>query len=420
MQTDKHDLTEAAMLGGVIWGQHHLSVARQYVDADMFRRDAHRDVWEALCRLSDQDVDTGPLELIDELGRAGKLDHIGGAVAVHDLVSDAQPANVEHHAQRVVADHRARLLWRASRDAQTRLAAGDDVDEVLTDLTVAPGRPSGAGSFRPPSLLDRMRRRWEVQEDKWTTGWPHVDEVWRPAAETLAVITGIPGAGKSTWIDQVALWQVEAGRKVAIWSPEQAPAEVHMERLMWSWTGRHPRDMSAVEVDDLAGKWDGLLTFLDPDDNGFESIMARAAALQPDVLLVDPWNKIAHRYGDRRQDLYLQDRLARLTRFARSSGASVWVVAHPTKMNRRNGSMNHEVPTAYDISGGAEWFNQADVVVTLTRDASGESAPPSEVSVVVQKVRREEWGRVGSKRLFFDKAKRGYAANPSITEGTPV
>ena len=413
-------MSEELLLGAVLYRPDLLPVARRTVTADMFDRDAHRTVWTTCCTMADEGIAANVVEVLSRLARDGKLDQIGGPGPLHELVSATQPSHIEHYAQRVVEDHRGRLLWRACDDAQRRLTANDAVDQVLAELSQSPGHARGKGTFKPSDLLAALRLRMAGGADTWSTGWPTLDEVWRPAPGTLTIVTGTPGAGKSTLLDAVLLRQVVQGRKVAVWSPEQAPAEHHLGRLVWSWGGRPPESLPDGELDGVVAGWDGVLSILDPDDATLDSVLARAAALRPDVLVIDPWNNLSHTYGDR-QDLYIQQALGRLVRFARSSGCAVWVVAHPTKMHVQPGTQSVFVPpTLYDISGGAEWANKADVVVCVWRDIAGERDRASQVRIIVQKVRREEWGHPGMRRLEFSPASRGYSESRFTQQPVPV
>jgi len=115
-----------------------------------------------------------------------------------------------------------------------------------------------------------------------------------------------------------------------------------------------------------------------------------------------------------RQDLYIQDLLRKVKRFARDTNMAVVIVAHPRSVPLMAGSESvFRVPTAGDISGGQEWWNHADLIATVWRNQSGERpdiyGDPNQVELVVQKVR--DVGRVGRQgrvRFYFDENKRRY------------
>jgi twinkle protein len=79
--------------------------------------------------------------------------------------------------------------------------------------------------------------------------------------------------------------------------------------------------------------------------------------------------------------------------FAAEYEVATFIVAHPNKPLKIPGG-DVPVPTAYDISGSAHWFNVADTIVTVWRNPE-EAATPTQIHV--QKVRFGEVGESGTK-----------------------
>ena len=133
------------------------------------------------------------------------------------------------------------------------------------------------------------------------------------------------------------------------------------------------------------------------------------------VLVVDPYNNLEPDSGEsyQRQDLYIQALLRRLRRFARSANVAVVLVAHPKKMEKVVGTEAvYKVPHAGDISGGQEFWNHSDAVLSVWRNQSGEEPQhfgfPDTVTVTVSKVRFSKWGRTGKTDLLFSDHSRRY------------
>ena len=93
---------------------------------------------------------------------------------------------------------------------------------------------------------------------------------------------------------------------------------------------------------------------------------------------------------------------------------AVVIVAHPKSVPMVHGTESvYRVPTAGDISGGQEWWNHADLIVTVWRNQSGEQpevfGDQNTVRVIVQKVRDAgRVGNMGETRFAFDQQKRNY------------
>jgi twinkle protein len=118
-------------------------------------------------------------------------------------------------------------------------------------------------------------------------------------------------------------------------------------------------------------------------------------------LIIDPWNELDHSWasGDS-ETRYISSMLTKIRRFARNHGLHVWVVAHPTKLQKKaNGE--YPVPTPYDISGSSHWRNKADNAIAVHRPNMTDWKDPK-VEVHIQKIRFKEIGKVGNAVLKYD------------------
>jgi replicative DNA helicase len=140
-----HNLeAEEAVLGAVLTaGRLLVEVAAVLEEAD-FYRPAHRAIWRAMLRLTDQGQPTDPVTVLGELHDSGDLADVGGGPFLHTLV-EAVPtvANAAHYAQLVAETARHRRVI----DLGVRLAHSDADPAVLAHLageladtrTAAPG-----------------------------------------------------------------------------------------------------------------------------------------------------------------------------------------------------------------------------------------------------------------------------------------
>ena len=97
-----------------------------------------------------------------------------------------------------------------------------------------------------------------------------------------------------------------------------------------------------------------------------------------------------------------------LRAFARAHGVHLWIVAHPTKLQKEpDGS--YPVPTPYDVAGSAHWRNKADNCIAVWRNTA---ANTSAVEVHVQKVRKKSVGQVGMATLRYDRITGQYHDQP--------
>ena len=169
----------------------------------------------------------------------------------------------------------------------------------------------------------------------YSTGWASVDENMRIREGELTVTTGIPGMGKSEFIDAIAVNMAKQyGWRFAMCSFENPPAE-HLSKLAEKylglpfWDGPRQR-MTEAELD-RALLWTGdhfALIRFDDEAPTIEAILekARAAVMRHGVrgLVIDPYNEIEHhRPGNMSETEYVSQLLGKVKRFATGPGARI-------------------------------------------------------------------------------------------------
>lgn len=234
---------------------------------------------------------------------------------------------------------------------------------------------------------------------------------WTVKEGQLTVITGIPGSGKSEWLDAVLVNLARrAGWRFAVYSPENHPVERHIAKLIEKWSGKPFRRwvpgvdrITEGEVMATLPLINARFSFLAPESPTLDALLelARAQVYRLGVkgLVLDPWNELEHqRSGGMSETEYISQSLSKLRNFARHHGVHVFIVAHPAKLTKENGE--YPIPTPYDISGSAHWYNKADNCLTVSRNKANEAAP---IEVHVQKVRFREVGELGVCKLYYDR-----------------
>lgn len=206
-----------------------------------------------------------------------------------------------------------------------------------------------------------------------TRGMALHGESYRMRLGDIAVVTGVPSYGKTTWLTDMVCRVVDHyGVKVGWASFEQVPQRDHKRNLTAWWSGK---DLDILKPEETADEWiERQHVFIVPDENedatldwlldAFEGAVVRHGCK---ILIADPWNEIEHRRSNGESETeYIGWALRTLKRFAKKFQVHLIIVAHPAKLQKINGK--YGMPSLYDIAGSANFYNKCDVGVIVHRE----------------------------------------------------
>ncbi len=278
-----------------------------------------------------------------------------------------------------------------------------------------------SGVYDADQIRDRVVTLYEQGYERGVlTGWPSLDELYTVRPGEMSIVTGIPGSGKSNHLDNMLVNIAKhSGWRFGLFSPENQPLERHAAGLVEKYTREPFNDGPTRRLDrhglEAAMDWmrDHFFWVLPDEDDDFSltALLDRARALVRrhgiNGFVLDPWNEIDHaRPAGVSETDHTSESLTKIRRFARSHHVHVWVVAHPTKLNK-NDAGQYPVPTPYDISGSAHWRNKADNCLTVYRQFVEKGQEPP-IEVHVQKIRFREVGKIGICDLRYEKPTATY------------
>lgn len=239
-----------------------------------------------------------------------------------------------------------------------------------------------------------------------TIGLADVDKAVTWELGRLATVTGIPGHGKSEFVDYITVrLNIEHGWKTAYFSPENWPTMYHLSKLIPKVTGKQfkPDITSEAELLDVYDYIEDNYYWIAPeDDQRFESIIELATVLVKQrgikVLVIDPYNKIEHmRDKNETETEYISRFLDKLIMFAKTFSVLVMLVAHPRKMQTDKETKKITMPNLYDINGSANFYNKSDYGIVVYRDYEN-----NVTTVSVQKVKFKHLGEGGDVYLTYN------------------
>lgn len=206
-------------------------------------------------------------------------------------------------------------------------------------------------------------------------GMSILDDHYRLRLGDFTVITGIPGHGKTSLINEISARVVDRfDWPVAIASFEQKPQTDHRRNLRTLHSGKLQAWMSHEQLA-AADRWiDNNFVFIAPSEDDEVTLQwtlerCAAAAIQygAKLVVIDPWNEMDHvRPADVTLTEYVGVAIREFRRLAQKYQVHVIVAAHPAKL-KRNKEGAFEIPSLYDISDSAHWYNKSDVGIVVHR-----------------------------------------------------
>lgn len=271
-------------------------------------------------------------------------------------------------------------------------------------------------------LLSELEQLWRdgglPSGDK--TGWPSVDKFYTVAPGQMTILTGWPSSGKSEWLDAMLIHLLRQDWRVSVFSPENQPLKVHMTKSLEKITGKpfNPGPTERMTIEELRDasikQLSGHISYIEAPEEGSRTAANVIDAATPWLanfvgkkrgLVIDPWNELEHwRPQGLSETEYISQQLSFVRNWARKNAIHVWIVAHPQKMRKEDGTL--PVPRPDMIAGSQHWWNKADNAITVWRNMSDPDDP--NVDIHIQKVRFKHIGRPGIASLRYDRVTGRY------------
>lgn len=211
-------------------------------------------------------------------------------------------------------------------------------------------------------------------------GIPSLDKIYRVNPQTLTILTGIPGSGKSSWLTWMSVNLASRTGWGSVVMSAETPTEVHVLQMASVYLGKPFEGQYKMSKNELEVALDWVqnnFTFLDTSDTSIDSVLDRAAVsimrTGARIVQIDPYNFLTTSSSDGLESvMQINKLLVGLKKFAEDHDCAVILCAHPTKMYRSpDGSVPS--PSGYDVAGSSAFFNIADAGLTVDRVDDGAS-----------------------------------------------
>lgn len=324
--------------------------------------------------------------------------------------NDEAGLNLRRELVRRLGEERCDIVSTETKDANDVLL---NLGELTVDELIRNAKPSKlSGIIQVSDVMDELVSLYDNGLPKGDSiGIPEFDKLLTFESYRLTTVTGVPSHGKSEFIDFVLARLVcFKDWRVAYYSPENYPRALHISKIIEKINGKrfgnNAQFGSRMNIDEMkhtAEFMQDKVFFVRPENDDFtiDSILAHAKKLIGRYglrsLVIDPYNKLDHTIEKgETETVYISKFLDKLTAFAQNHQVHIFLIAHPTKM-QENDDGTFKVPTLYNISGSAHFYNKTDNGITVYRNFDNNTT-----SVFVQKVKFKHIGQTGVQDFFYD------------------
>lgn len=239
-----------------------------------------------------------------------------------------------------------------------------------------------------------------------STGIVGMDEHYKLRLGDFTVITGVPGHGKSSFINEICgRMAMKHGWKTVFASFEQVAQTDHRRALrtfhaekLESMMGPHEKAAADAWINENFGfiipTEDDEVTLEWMAKTSEQAILKREAS----ILVWDPWNEIAHsRPPDMNVTEYTGFAIQRFKKLCKKYRVHGIIAAHPAKLIRGKDG-KYPMPSLYDIADSAHWSNKPDVGIVVHRS----SMSNNETTIRMAKVKFDTIGRPGELKASWN------------------
>lgn len=259
------------------------------------------------------------------------------------------------------------------------------------------------------------------------TGWQTLDSYYSIFPGNIDVITGVPGSGKSAFVESLVLNLFYQGFKTLLFSPEGGDIEEHLlsfacKIFKAAADRKHPK---AIGENNLRIAIDSIkkhIFFIDPSSEMKLNLDVIISLTKKKIiadgingLVIDPWNQLQHfRPSHLNETEYVGKALTNLKRLAISRNIHIWIVVHPKKMESSHSNQFgrtdkiYQTVQLYDLYGSSNWANKADCILSIKR------LPDYFTEIKMIKVKSHKIGRLGTVTLKYNALYEGYSDKKEV------
>jgi len=265
---------ECGVLGSIIIDPEALVLVADFLRAEDFYRDAHRQIYEVMLHLYNQQRAADFITICDVLESQGKLEEVGGASYITSLINQVPTSSNALYYARIVERTAIlrRLIGAAAQIAAAAYEAEDDASSVceraeqlvfqVTQRALSLGTDASLAELLSSYMgrLDQLSQR-RASIVGVPTGFADLDRLTGGLRRSdLIILAARPSLGKTSLALSLARnAALQYGQRIGIFSLEMSQEQL-TERLMAMETGINLQRLSTGNIEDH--EWERIVTAL--------------------------------------------------------------------------------------------------------------------------------------------------------------
>lgn len=412
-----NEAAERMVIGSVLFDNSSFNKIEGFISKEDFYNKNNKIVFDNINEMINGELFVDLVTLSDYMEKNGSLVSIGGPDYLMGLMENSPPTAtaIIHHAdivkeksnQRKVIKHTQNIIDQWETIKPLKLFTG--FENLMAEISEGKREKE---IFYPEELKEEIK---EIMEEGGVLSglsmpWENLSKLARLRKGLFSVVTGSPGSGKSCFVDNIILYMADSHDwNTVIFSPENNPLELHLSGLIEKYigipvSGKNIEQVGAESIKIAMDFINKHIVFLQTRKTPeIEHLFSLAKTVMKkkklDCMVIDPYNMIYNPRDPRVNETESINKfLVKIKNFCWKHDIHIFIVAHPRKLLKKKDG-NYEPAVAYDVSGSANWYNQADYIFSIWRDLVERDNP---VKIFVQKVRFRHLGTTGCARLIFD------------------
>lgn len=409
---------EQTVLGAILLNPSLISIASKRIDVDIFYKEVHQKIFKNMLSIHIQGKPIDLIILIEELKGNDELEEVGGVEYITSLQTIVPNySNIDYYLDLLIDKNNRRVAISLLNILNDKLY-NDKIETVKTDIESIKSIFSNNKSIEQLYIEASDIKRGKNNNFYIPTSFSPLDNMLGGGfrGTSLNILTGVPGSGKSTIINQILAGAILEGNKAFLYS-----GELPEEDLMFWFNRTVANDYHIEEKTSKKGKkyiditdysWNLISKWL---KGKFKIYGSNSRANKENILSVIEYlsinqdvkffvldNLMTFDIGESDKQYQQQKQLClSLKQLAKKYKLVILLVAHPKKPAKG------EKPNMYDISGASEIVGSADTVLRIERNKNEED---EETKIIVLKNR---WGGITNRafNIYFNEYRKRFYTN---------